>query len=109
MRAGRLRHRVSIQSLVATLNTTTGEVTDTWTEFASVKAAVEPVRASEFSSADQTQAKVLVNVIIRYRSGILSSMQVVHGDHTYQIQGILPDGRTGREYITLPCSEVERG
>lgn len=109
MRAGRLRHRVSIRSLVSAKDDTTGEVTDSWVEFASVRAAVEPLTAREFQSGEQTQSRVVVRIIIRYRSGILPSMQVFHGEHIYKIEGILPDGKSGREYITLPCSEVERG
>jgi hypothetical protein len=34
---------------------------------------------------------------------------VVDGEHRYNIEGVLPDPKSGREYLTLPCSEVISG
>lgn len=109
MRAGRFRHRVVIKSLSVTKNDTTGEVTEDWTDFARVRAAVEPMSGKEFAAADGSASKAIVRVIVRYRAGILPSMQVVHRERIYKIEAVLPDQRSGREYITLPCSEVVRG
>ena len=32
-------------------------------------------------------------------------MRVVHGSKVYNIAGVLPDAGSGREYLTLACSE----
>ena len=32
-------------------------------------------------------------------------MRVVHGGKVYNIHGVLPDMRSGLEYLTLPVSE----
>lgn len=109
MRAGRLRHRVSIREERATKNSSTGQVTKSWVQVAKVAAAVEPVSAREFDGGDQTSSRVTTTVIIRWRRGILASMRVYHGDRVLRIEGVLPDKKSGREYLTLPCSEVQRG
>lgn len=109
VRAGRLRHRVTIRRLVASKDGTTGAVTNSWVEFAQVWAAVEPLTAKEFSDAAQTQSKVTARIVIRYMAGILPSMRVYHRNHIYKIEGVLEDRKSGIEFITLPVSEVVRG
>ena len=109
MRAGRLRHRVSIRALQAAKDPTNGQVTKTWSEFATVFAAVEPMSAKQFDGAEQNSSKVMTVVTIRWRAGILPSMRIHHGNRILEIQGVLPDKKSGREYLTLPCHEVERG
>lgn len=109
MRAGRLRHRVSIRALQAAKDVTSGQVTKTWVEFANVFAAVEPMTGKQFDGAEQNSSRVMTTVIIRWRAGILPSMRIHHGSRILEIQAVLPDKRSGREFLTLPCSEVERG
>lgn len=109
MRAGRLRHRVSIRALQAVKDPTTGQVTKTWVEFAKVFAAVEPMSAKQFDGAEQNSSKVMTVVTIRWRAGIVASMRIHHGSRILEIHGVLPDKKSGREFLTLPCSEVERG
>jgi SPP1 family predicted phage head-tail adaptor len=109
MRAGRLRHRVSIRALQPTKDGSTGQVTKTWVEVAMVFAAVEPVAAKAFTGGDQESSQVSTTVTIRWRAGIVPSMRIYHGSRTLEIVGVLPDKKSGREFLTLPCSEVERG
>lgn len=109
MRAGRLRHRVSIRALRITKDPTTGQVTKAWQEFAKVFAAVEPMTGKQFDGAEQNSSRVMTTVTIRWRAGVLPSMRIHHGSRILEIQAVLPDKRSGREFLTLPCSEVERG
>lgn len=109
MRAGKLRHRVTLQSLVPVQNGTTGAITDTWVDFATVWASVEPLSAREFIAAAATQSKVVARIVLRHRAGVQPSMRVVHGAHTYKVEGVLADRHSGTEYLTLPVSEVVRG
>lgn len=110
MQAGRLRHRVTIESLVPVKDGTTGVITDTWEEFAAnVPAEVKPLSVREFISGAANQSKVTTMVVIRYMAGIKPSMRLLHGDHVFNIEGHLPDPKSGTEYLTLPCSEVQSG
>jgi SPP1 family predicted phage head-tail adaptor len=70
---------------------------------------VRPASVREFVAAGSEQTKVTTSVKIRYIAGIVPSMRIRHGDRLYAIEGVLPDPVSGREYLTLPCSEVIDG
>lgn len=109
MKAGKLRHRVVIQAEAPSQNATTGVVANGWTTFATVWASVEPLSAREFIAASAVNSGVMARVVIRYRAGVKPSMRIVHGERTYNIEGVLADKRSGIEYLTLPVSEVVNG
>lgn len=109
MEAGRLRHSILIQELVPDQDDTSGNVTNTWTTFATVWADVRPASIREFVAAGIQQAKVTTAVKIRYLPGVVQSMRILHGDQVFNVEGVLPDPKTGREWLTLPCSEVVDG
>ena len=104
MKAGTLRHRVTIQQPVSAQNPTTGAETVTWQYFAQVWASVEPVSVREFVAAKSGQSEVMARIVIRYRPGIDATMRILFRGAVYNIEGVLPDPKSGREYITLPVS-----
>ena len=106
MEAGKLRHRVTLKKLTVTQDSTTGEMTESWTTFAAVWASVEPLSVKEFIAAAATQSQVSARITVRYQSGVLPSMRIDHGGKLYNILGVLSDKESGQEYLTLPCSEV---
>lgn len=101
--AGKLRHRVSLQSQSQTQNPVTGEIVVTWVEVAEIWAAIEPLSAREFIAAQATQSQVTGKIVIRERT-IDASMRIVHGATVYNLHGILNDPFSGREYMTIPVS-----
>jgi SPP1 family predicted phage head-tail adaptor len=103
--AGSLRHRVTLQQPVQSRNETTGEAIDVWVAVDEVWAAVEPLSAREFIQSAALQAEVVARITIRYRSDLLPTWRIVHGDKTYSIEGILADKESGVEYLTLPVSQ----
>lgn len=105
MQAGKLRHRVELQQSVTGRNPETGGVIDEWQPVATVWASIEPLSAREFIAAGATQASVTTRITIRYREGVTARMRAIYRDKVYNIEGVLPDPRSGREYLTLPCSE----
>jgi SPP1 family predicted phage head-tail adaptor len=109
MDPGKLRHRITLQSLVPTQDAATGAITSTWVDFATVWASVEPLSAREFIAASATQSKVVARIVIRYLAAVKPSMRAVHGAHSYNIEGVLADRDSGIEYLTLPVSEVVNG
>lgn len=104
MQAGRLRHRVTIQNRVETQDPTTGAIAVSWADVATVWAAVEPLSAREFIAAQAAQSQVSARITIRYRAGVTAAMRIVHGATLYNIEGVIPDNRSGREWLTLPVS-----
>jgi SPP1 family predicted phage head-tail adaptor len=105
MRAGTLRHRVTIQQPGQTQDPTTGEMITAWQDVATVWASVEPLSAREFIAARAGQSEISARVVMRYRSDITADMRLMHRSQPYDIHGVLPDPKSGRHYITLPVSE----
>lgn len=105
MRAGDLRHRITIQHQVDQQDPNTGEVTKTWAEFAPAWAAIEPLSARDFIAAKANQSEISGRITIRYRQGVLPTMRILHRGQIYTIIGQpLPDKKSGLEYLTLLVS-----
>lgn len=105
MRAGKLRHRVTIQQPGQTQDPATGEPTTDWQDVATVWASVEPLSAREFIAAQAGQSEISARIKIRYREGIDATMRILHRGKAYNIEGVLADPQSGRHYLTLPVSE----
>lgn len=106
MRAGDLRHRIRFQKLAPGMDPETMEpIEASWVDVATLYAAVTPLSGREFIQAKAAQSEVVGRIVIRYRSDIRAAMRGIHGDRIYNIQAVLPDPKSGREYLTLPYSE----
>lgn len=105
MRAGDLRHRVTIQQLSA-LSDGMGGVRETWQDVATVWAAVEPMEGRERYEAQQIQAELTHRVRLRYRPGITPKMRVVHKGRIFQIEAVINRAERNRELILLCAEEV---
>jgi len=88
MRIGRLRHRVIIQQ-VAESQDSTGAPLETWGTFAEVWAGVEPLRGREFFASKQIQADVTTRIRIRYLAGVTPKMRVLWGSRVYLIDSVI--------------------
>jgi len=98
MQAAELRHPIEIEQKV--------EAGDgfTWTRFRRVMASIKPLSAREFIGQDQTLGGAESVVKIWYIDGIDPTMRIRRGSIIYNILGVLPDDRSGREWITMPVS-----
>lgn len=106
MRAGPLRHRIRFEERqVVSIDPVHGHAVYGWVEIATVWGRVEPLSAREFIAAGTFQSEVTTRITIRYRSDITRFMRIVYREKIYSISGILPDNRSGLEYLTLPCFE----
>ena len=103
MKIGSLRHRVTIESQTTTQDAYGGEVI-TWSEVATVWAAVEPLSGREFMDGRRQEAEINTRIRIRYRSGLLPGMRVTWGDHTYDIEAVI-ERESRRREIWLMCRE----
>jgi SPP1 family predicted phage head-tail adaptor len=106
MRAGRLRHRITIQEFRVTgRNVIGGEVKD-WVNVATVWAGIEPIRGREYLAADQPRAELTHRVPMRYRPGIVpTTMRVKYGSRVFDIKSVIdPDER--HVDLELMCTEA---
>lgn len=105
IRAGTLRHRVSIQKYEDQLNPITGARDKNWVEVSQVWASIEPLSVRDFIQSAGLQSQVSARISIRYRDDITAGMRIVHRNKIYSITGVLSDRNSGLEYLTLPCTE----
>lgn len=105
LNAGRLRHRVRLESLVLTQDPDTGVTSETWqTVVDSLACAIEPLSVKDLIAAQTVKSSVAVRLVLRWRSGLTLGMRFIGSDGTvYRPQGFLPDPDSGREYVTAPC------
>ncbi|AWY43856.1 head-tail adaptor protein [Pseudomonas putida] len=103
MRAGLLRHRITIQEPGLIQDPDTGEMIPGWvTVWEKVAASVEPLSARDLIAAQAVQSEASGRVVIRYRAGVLPTMRILHRGDVYEIQGQpLPDPVSGLEYLTI--------
>lgn len=99
----RLRHRANIQSLEIIQDSETGAISEGWADYlVNEPMEIVPLSGREFISADAKQAGVTTRVTMRFNSGVIPSMRIVHGALFYQIKAVLPDSSL-RRHITLMC------
>ena len=107
MRPGTLRHRVQLQSVSET-PATSGEMTQTWSTFATVWANVTPTGMSELVRGDKVVAARSMQVTIRYSSDVAELSpkdRIRYGDRVLQIESVL-NVEERNEELTILCSEV---
>lgn len=112
MRAGNLRHRLTVEEPVETQNSV-GEVVQEWTEVKTIWGEIEPIRGEERFSLAQTKSSA--DTIIRTRAmaagDITPKMRFVHRDHrnnctrTFDIETNL-DWRTRGIMREIYCKEA---
>lgn len=105
MKAGKLRHRVTVQRRDMTQDSMTGAMVEGWADVATVWASVEPLSVREFIASHATQGELSARIVMRYRSDIDETMRIKFRERVYNIHGVLPDPVSGLEYMTLPVSE----
>lgn len=103
MRAGQLRHKVTIQQYAQSLDSSRQPV-NVPTKLAEVWAAVEPLSGRELVNAQQQQPDVTHLVRIRHRDDVTPKMLVLHGSRKLHIESILNADERDRE-MHLMCRE----
>ena len=107
MRAGRLRHQVSVEQKSDTY-LSTGEPTQTWTTYlASVRCEIRGTGGGERRRGVQTENNPANTLTFRYDDAktITADMRIKNSGRTLNIQRIEdPDGRGER--IVATCGEV---
>lgn len=103
MRAGRLRHRVTIQNK-SVVHDSFGEETIIWTTLATVWGQIEAAGGRESVEERQAEAERTVRMTMRYRSDVRPEMRATWSGHTYDIRAVLDAEGRGREMMLI-CEE----
>lgn len=103
IKAGALRHRVTLQSAAETPDGG-GGFTTAWSDVATVWAAIEPLKGTERLRAEQLENPVTHRVTIRHRAGVTAKMRVAFGARVFNIRAVInPEERNRR--LELLCEE----
>ena len=103
MRAGRLRHRLVLQSKTETRDSY-GAAIIAWTTETTVWGAIEPLSARELFAQGQIQDEARVRIVMRYISGLDHTWRVVNDGRYYDIVEVInSDDRNAM--LTLLCRQ----
>lgn len=89
MRAGALRHLLTIEQPVETKGAIGGQAVPTWSTFAQVYGSIEPLNGREFFQAGQMQSETVARARIRFLNGITTKMRVRHNGTAYNIVAVV--------------------
>jgi len=105
MRAGKIRHRIYLQSKVVTRDSFGSEVI-TWLSEnpRPIFAGIEPLNVREVFLAQQMKSEVTHKVTIRYYSGVQTDWRVLWGSRQFNIVSIINPEERNREMVLL-CTE----
>lgn len=88
MRAGRLRRRITFQSLTVTQDAEFGTKTEAWVDFKTVWAEFVAVDGREFWAAQQISAEQPADFEIRRFKGLDPTMRILYADRQWDIKSI---------------------
>lgn len=89
--AGRLKHRVTLQSKGTPTRDAMGGEVITWTDVATVWAEVRALSGRALIAAQQAQNEVTTAITMRMRSDIQPDWRILHGTDIYTIHAIITD------------------
>lgn len=103
MPSGNYRHRLTLQRQTAAQNPETGAMgSAVWADVITVWGEFTPLSARDLIAAQAAQGEIVARAEIRYRSGIDTSMRLLHRGDVYVLTAPpLPDAKSGREHLTL--------
>jgi SPP1 family predicted phage head-tail adaptor len=107
MNPGLLRHTVTIQQRAAGTDAS-GAANGDWTDFATVHAAIWPLRGKELYAAQQYVSQVDSRIRIRYHAGITPQMRVVWQGRIFEIVYVV-DPELRHITLDLMCREIREG
>jgi len=104
MRAGRLRHRVDLQHVTETQDST-GDPVRSYSTYATVWASIEPVSGREYYAAQQAGAVRQHKIVIRSRRDVAPTDRVMFGSRIFEVEAVLHPAERNIE-THLMCKEL---
>lgn len=108
MKAGDLKHPITLLKPVSAVNETTRRRETTWTEMPTVYAAKSDVSGREFWQAQAYHAEDVVTFTLRWRDDVDTTWRLKHHETVYNILEVNHLGYM-RDYIRLKCRVVNGG
>jgi SPP1 family predicted phage head-tail adaptor len=106
MRAGSLRHLVSIESYTETRDSF-GGVSNTWAEFSKAYANIVPLSGKEKYVSAEKYATSTHQITIRYLDGVDPKMRVVYGTRMFEIVSVINTGERDKMMQLIVEEDVD--
>lgn len=84
IRAGELRHKVTLQQEISKDDNHGGQVL-AWADVATVWAKIEPISGTEAIVARQVQDSLTHKIWLRWRPGVVAKMRLLFGKRVFNI------------------------
>lgn len=104
MDIGRLKHRITFQSLPHEKNEY-GEVEDQWEDTKTVWAEIKPVSGNQFFAAKQINSEISHNIYIRYRPDLKPSMRIKYKERVFEILYLM-NVKEENQLLQIYCKEL---
>jgi len=98
-----LRHRLVLEERVSVADGG-GGATESWTELATVWAAMQPKSGQEREAADRLGARATTDITIRYRGDVTTDMRLRQGARHFNIRAV-QDADGCRRWLKCTCEE----
>lgn len=109
MRAGKLRHRVTLEHYQAGGRTDSGATPADWVPGRTIWAEVEQLRGQTLFAAQQANAKTTARIRLRWRREVAEAtgktLRFRHGDVVYRVEGRPIDLGGQRRELEVMCHE----
>lgn len=102
MNPGQLRHRVTLQTQVATQDAL-GQPSTSWLDTVTVWSDIRHLNGLEAIKGGLDMSVVKASIRIRYRA-VNAGQRVLYGSQVYDIKAVLPDPK--KTYCDLVCESI---
>lgn len=99
LRAGSLRHRITIEEPIIEDGAFQKQSWRVYRE--NVPAKVTFLSAKEQVASGAEVSKVSARIQMRYDKNINAKMRIIFRDELYEIQGVTPDNESGLQWMTI--------
>jgi SPP1 family predicted phage head-tail adaptor len=105
IRIGDLDKRLTIQSVSEQIGSL-GDVTETWSDLATVWGLLEPIRGGERYMSQQYAGHLVHRIIVRHRSDVTDKHRIQYGSRIFDVQVVMNLEEDDR---FLEIEAIERG
>jgi SPP1 family predicted phage head-tail adaptor len=102
MRAGKLKHRMTIQT-PGQIRDPAGQPSTGWIDFDTVWADVRYLNGRQFLASSAEKNAATVSIRVRWRTDLNAAMRVVYGATVFDIVAVLPD-EEDQDHVDLACT-----
>ncbi len=101
MRAGPMRHQITLQQLSGAVDELNQPIPDDWADVvAGIYADIRYLSGLETVKSDAPVGVSRCSIRIRWRAGVTVGMRVLHDGTVFDVKSVLPDP-TGKRHIDM--------